>query len=41
MMGLDLKAHLTVDPADQRIESVDGDVDHGLTIAALQMGMRR
>jgi hypothetical protein len=40
MMWLDQEADLSVDPADQRIQSVDGDVDHGLAAAALQMGMR-
>jgi hypothetical protein len=41
VMRLDLKADLAVDPTDQRIKSVDGDVDHSLTVGALQMGMRR
>ena len=40
MMWLDQEADLAVDPADQRIQSIDGDVDHGLAAAALQMGMR-
>ena len=40
-MRLDLEADLAVDPADQRIKNVDGDVDHSLAVGALQMGMRR
>lgn len=40
MMRLDQEADLAVDPADQGIQNVDGDVDHGLAVAALQMGMR-
>jgi len=39
-MRLDLEAELAVDPADQRIKNVDGDVDHGLAVGALQMRMR-
>lgn len=40
VMRLDLEADLAVDPADQRIKNVDGDVDHRLAVGALQMGMR-
>lgn len=40
MMRLNLKADLAVDTADQRIKNVDGYVDHGLAVGALQMSMR-
>ena len=41
MVRLDLESDLAVDSGDQGVEHVRGDVDHGLTVGALQMGMRR
>jgi hypothetical protein len=40
MMRLDQEANLVVDPADQRVEDVDREVDDRLAIGALQMRVR-
>ena len=40
MMRLDQEADLVVDPADQRVEDVDREVDDRLAVGALQMRMR-
>ena len=40
MMRLDQEADLVVDPADQRVEDVDREVDDRLAIGALQMRVR-
>jgi hypothetical protein len=40
MMRLHLESDLAVDPADQRIQGIYREVDHCLTVGALEMGMR-
>lgn len=40
MMRLDQEADLVVDPADQRVEDVDREVDDRLAVCALQMRVR-
>jgi hypothetical protein len=40
MMRLDQESDLAVDAADQGIQHVDWDVDYGLAVGALQVGMR-
>jgi hypothetical protein len=40
MMRLDQEADLVVDPADQRVEYVDREVDDRLAVGALQMRVR-
>ena len=40
MMRLDQKTHLAIDSADQGIQGIDGNVDDGVAVGALQMGVR-
>jgi hypothetical protein len=40
MMRLDLKANFAIDAADQRVQDIHGDIDHGLAVGALQVRVR-
>ena len=40
MMRLDQEADLVVDPADQRVQDVDREIDDRLAVGALQMRVR-
>ena len=40
MMWLDVEANLAIDAADQRVQDIDGEIDHRLAVGALQMGVR-
>jgi hypothetical protein len=40
-MRLDEKADLAIDSADQGVQGIYRDVDHGLAVGALQVGVRR
>jgi hypothetical protein len=39
MVRLDKESNLVVYSADQRVQDIDGDVDDGLAVGALQMCM--